>query len=363
MAGFLERALLDLGGDEALQAYRKYGDAGVDFSQIHPTQLRQTVKTLRNMPPPPPPTIYRDNILGGLAEDLDVPQEPMQRWQPAENYSSIVTERIPERMNLMLQDMAAAPPGADRWYDNAALLREFQHHHGDLKGRELFDQHMRLVAGTSSGKPVPQNIVQASDLDDKLQRGLLPHVYSKAESADFLDRNPGYFREGAGSVTQQNDLMLGGLMARDPRYAFERAIQSQSPQKIFSFQSNLTGNLNPATLDRHEAHFLNTPFETGKDGKRKHRQLRTNEYVLAEPYYKGMAEMMSPMVGRRMSPAQVQGLRWTGGGPRTGVKSTEPTFVHEYEEVVKRAADTLGISPQELLAEHIKYRAYLGDKQ
>ena len=357
--GVLERLLSTKYGPEAVDVYQQAMDAGVDISRVTPYTFDKAVAAVQN------PgkgiehtTIFRNNAL----EALDTPQEPLPRYQPLPRHAeNDVTRQFPERMNTIMRDVAkGAEMGAGNWYDNADLLREFQHYHGDEKGALLFDQHMRGIAATSSGKPVPQNIKQASALEERLMAGELPDVRSYGEALEFLQENPGYLPQGAGGVTQNNDIFLYNEMVNRPDYHRVRALEAGSPQKIASFAEGLRGNRRPVTFDRHEARRLNTPMQWVADqGKFQARPLTTNEYIAAEPYYQSLADLLSAASGKRIDPANLQGMRWIGGRKKTGVKSMQDTFMREYEDTIQKAAANQGRTPEEVKKEHILHGLFL----
>jgi len=281
-----------------------------------------------------------------VAPVVGVEQLPIARYQTRRGPSD-VQQGFANRKRTLYKDVERGmQDGAHAWYHNEPVRQQFIYELGEDEGNKAFDFLTAMVAGTSSAAPVKSNLRKASWYRQQALEGLLPDdIDTKAAAKEWLADNPP--PKGYGSVARNNDAMwTSRFLAGDQLW---RAAEPGAAHKILSFRENLRGNLQPWTGDRHEGMRLGVPAAWNSREKTWAKgQLTPNEYVAAEQMMTGMANRAG------LSPAELQSARWMGGAAATGVESTDPTFSHALEAVVREQAARMGETPEWVLRNFIR---------
>jgi len=115
--------------------------------------------------------------------------------------------------------------------------------------------------------------------------------------------------------------------------------------KTSRYQANMIGNHLPVTIDRHMMRTFGLTPENGFDRK----FLKPDEYRLLEYFFAKEAH------ARGMTPAQLQGVIWSGNAAVTGVADARPWMV-VLEDRVRRTALDRKVSDDHIVNEFVKGR-------
>jgi hypothetical protein len=321
------------------------------------------------------------------APGVPVAQTPLERYVPPRGVSARVQDALQNpdvHQGVSDSIQKGIELGADKWYHNDAINRSFVDTLGPDEGPQAFRQYMQAVGATSPRSDVPTNIRNASYYYTVMQNhGVLPEQlpYPYGHVAQNLHRQN---FENIRSGTSAGAAATGGI----------DVLQNPKPP---SFIENLTGNLEPGTIDTHafrnvgmrtqDPRFLATsitdiarpnagpeslqarfgelndkgdkvtyrPQKLFNEGKLTMDELqkmpafwdsqpKANEYAAIENFYRDM--------GRKhgLPTADAQAAAWAGGGDLTGLGTTpDKTFAQMMNERVLYTAKVRGEDPKDTL--------------
>jgi hypothetical protein len=325
-----------------------------------------------------------------LSGDLrsDVPQVAMDRYIPPRGISQRLQDALtnPDVQRGVRESVETGLKfGADKWYHNEPVRREFIKELGEVRGPIEYARFMDMVAATSPRSDVPTNIRNAS------------FYYMMSGKKGLPEELPYPYGHVAQNLHRQNYATVTSPEGWD---IFKNT-------KPASFSVNLQGNLVPGTMDTHafrnigmrtnDPRFLETSvsakYKQGTDptkdtivnkyGERKGdtvvfrpQQLQESgrlkmDDALQIPYFwtakpnaneYGAAEKLYSDVGRdfKLPTADTQGAAWAGGGELTGL-GTVPThtFPQLLNERILYTAKMRGEDPRKTLSNFIRKKAPL----
>ena len=295
-----------------------------------------------------------------LHEVPDVPQTQMPRYEPPRGPSARIQDALARPdVTDAINDIVAkgVAMGGRRWYNTEPLLARMRQLMPDTDAAAQYARLMDLVAATSPGSKVPDNIRTASYYN-----------YLAANGLPIPDKPaPGYGAKTQGSHTQhaRNLDALGGWdIFKNPKPA--------------SFSTNLQGNQQNVTIDTHnfrlpgllarDPRFLETSIkpEKGEGVEMLRPQRWYNEGSLsmddavarpvfwsAQPnaneygYYEKWQQQQAREMG--LTPAQYQGSMWIGGGDDTGLASAPEPFLDTLDSRVRYTGDRLNVDHEKVL--------------
>jgi hypothetical protein len=318
----------------------------------------------------------------------DVPQTPMERYVPKHG----VTDRLADAIaNKKVQQGVRESVetglkfGADKWYHNEPVRREFIKELGEVRGPIEYARFMDMVAATSPRSDVPTNIRNASfyymmsgkkGLPEELPypyghvaQNLHRQNYATVTSPEgwdiFKNTKPASF-----SANLQGNLVPGtmdthafrniGMRTKDPRF-LETSVSAKYKQGTDPAKDTIVNKYGERTGDT----VVFRPQELHEGGKLKMKDAlqipyfwsakpRANEYGAAEKFYSE--------VGRdfKLPTADAQGAAWAGGGQLTGL-GTVPThtFPQLLNERILYTAKMRGEDPSKTLSDFIRKKAPL----
>jgi len=279
-----------------------------------------------------------------LAPVPNVEQVQLQRFESNREPSLLRQQLASHKPQVMSDVDKGLEQGAHQWYWNEPVRQQFIKELGEQEGDMRFNELMKFVAATSSAAPVDNNIRKASYYRSQHLNGKLPYdLEGHPDAVKFQQATPP--PEGYGSIAQANDLHWVLKYLRGQEH--DDLLRSGQAHKIPSFGENLRGNLMPWTGDRHEAYTFGVQPRRSRKGEWEKQPLPPSAYPHAERLSQKWAREYGLM------PAEFQAARWMGGGPRTGVESSDPSFAHTLETVVRKRAKELG------LPEHIVLRNFI----
>lgn len=322
----------------------------------------------------------------------NIPQEAIERWQPARGISPRVQDALnnPDVVNGVRDSInQGIGMGAHLWYHTEPIRAAFEKEFGE-NWQQPFKLFMDTQAAASPRSDVPTQIRNGSWMYAHAMNGMpLP------------DKGPEIYPYGhlAGNLHRQNfDTIMGGGWD---------VIKNPKPP---SFSANLQGNLEPGTIDTHafrnigmrsgDPRFLATqiqeiipagrevgpnsaaakygeisePDEDGvrvaryrpqqlvKSGKLSMEDAKTipafwaaqpnaNEYAAIEQLYKRLGSE------RGLPTADAQAAAWAGGGKLTGLGTTpDRTFPELMNERIMYTSHLRGEAPEKVLSDMIRAR-------
>lgn len=307
--------------------------------------------------------LWSRDQLKRLPEQPDVPQTDLPRYEPPRGASQRAQDLANDSRVWRQYDRLVdrgLQQGAGAWYNTEPLRRDFLDMHGP-EGQRLYEQYMRMVAGSSTGSAVPANARNASYyfVQSGRPEGLpaatpLPQPY--------------------GHKMQQSHLRQAQAAERgEPWDVFKNP-------KPASFQQNLQGNWQPVTVDKHStrgpAMLSRDPrwllTQNTEDAARRPQDMvnsgtnirfmgptdwadtpNANEYGILEQVFQDRARRMG------VSPAQYQAGGWIGGGELTGLGSPPQPFLQVLEDRVLKTATARGETPRKVYTDFLLRRAPL----
>lgn len=328
----------------------------------------------------------------------DVPQTPIDRWEPPRGISprmqdamsnSAVSRGIADSMRKGVE------LGADKWYHTEPIRRAFVAELGEQAGQKAFSDYMDLVAATSPRSDVPTNVRNASF-----------YYWLKQNNMPMPDKNPYPYGHVAQNLHKQNVANLsrpGDLSAAVPdQVGPSTAWDIYKNPKPASFSHNLQGNLEPVTVDTHafrnigmrtkDPRFLATSisqkYKQGADPAADTLAARYGEISgdkvtyrpqklyeegrltmkdaletpgfwesMPNPNEYGAAEALYTKIGKRLglAPADAQAAAWSGGGELTGLGSSpRHTFPEILNERILYTARMRGEKPSDTIKAFIR---------
>jgi hypothetical protein len=342
---------------------------------VHPADLRglpdltpnPTVAQLGGAPPAQSSGLFD---LSRLSEAPNVPQFPLQRYDPPRGVSPRVADLVTNQnvRDQMLNVLSQGEQlGGRAWYNTMPFLHEYQSELGNDLGEQGWRRLMDFVAGSSPRSRVADNVRNATYYAMLDRQGLpLPAI------------NPEPYGHLAQKLHRQNFATIQGGgwdLLKNP--------------KPPSFSQNLQGNYLPGTIDAHalklpamlsqDPRFLETAFRANEDVPPINvRQMvetgqmpmsealqrpaywsampKANEYAALENYYRGLGqEMNTPM-----ATAQAQASGWLGGGDITGLGSDpNKPFMSFLEDRINKTAQKLNMDPRDVLRSVIRGKGSL----
>lgn len=315
---------------------------------------------------PRPADIVGDRSLfdySRLNEIPPVPQVALPRYEPPRGVSERLLEatnnpKVTAGINKGLDQ--GIKEGGHFWY-NTEPLREAYNGLLGSGGDEAYKQFMNYTAATSPSSRVPINIRIASYYDNLARAG-----------RDLSKEGVPVKGSGYGSKAQNLHLQN----AQNYQSGNWEVLQNPKP---LSFVENLSGNFAPVTVDTHafrpfgmlsqDPRFIatssrqNVPgggykdlypkkdFEAGKFTMAEALERpaiwdsvpRPNEYAAVE---NTIAQLSS---AKGLAPAQGQAASWVGLRGLTGMDSPPLPFLAIYEDVIKKSAEKMGVTPTQML--------------
>jgi hypothetical protein len=181
--------------------------------------------------------------LASQAQIPNIAQTGLERYAPPRGVSkrledALVDPRVIAGVKDSIEQGKAM--GADKWYHTEplrqAFAKEFAGSNSDPGGARAFQQFMDKVAATSPRSDVPTNIRNASYYYGLARRG-----------EDLPETLPYPYGHVAQNLHRQNFANLSAAAAERPGSGWN-VLQNPKPA---SFAQNLTGNLEPVTVDTH----------------------------------------------------------------------------------------------------------------
>lgn len=266
-----------------------------------------------------------DPIGGGTTGFADVAQGPigLPEAEKLGNYKHLrnvgLTGRANrERMLGVIDD--GMLEGGHLWYDTDPIRQLYRSELGDELGDAEFFSLMQRMGPTSAMSPVPINI----------RRGTMMGLFDG-------DVPPGELFEGTGfghpshnssQMPALLDLMETGSI-RNPLKEFDRL-------KIRSYVNNLSGNADPATIDRHALAIA------------RNERAAKLKYIPSGGAYTHLDQLFRELgqeVG--LTPSATQAAAWVGGSDLTGVRDAR-LFSGIFDQMMRNTGDKLGLSPAQV---------------
>jgi hypothetical protein len=330
------------------------------------------------------------------------PQRPLQRIDVPPSGTSPRMQQMLEDPNVKASIRSAAEQGKDvqSWYDTTPLQQLFVKEFGQEEGMKRFEDYIGMVAGTSTGSKIGQNIKVASNYYAQkygggrdaaelpyarameIQSSLIKEFGNKEGNRRFkqfmtrVEKNkpkpddPSFEvpPKGYGAHMQQTHMHNVNNLAR------EGELSSMDNPKIAAFYENLLGNWMPTTVDKHAVRLaamatkdprwlteqgtksFNEMSGAGLDQTAMMNKLletptnwldvpgRTgSEYAAMEKMWNEVAQEMG------VSPAELQAMAWVGGGRQTGLGSAPVTFMDAFQDRIRRTSIRDNIPPDQVL--------------
>jgi hypothetical protein len=314
-----------------------------------------------------------------------VPQYDIKRYEPPRGVPERVTAATsnPDVRTGMLKAIERGKSmGAQDWYNMEPLRLKFAEQYGPEEGTQRFNRYLDYVAGSSPRSSVPENLRNASyyySLDvndlpleeprvipgagrggaDKKVKNPEPygHIaqdlhrmnFEKIRSGQGLDfkanPKPLGFAEGLKGnmrpvAVDTHAFRLPSILSEDPRF-LERRYQSVPGAPIRNIQDEVaSGQTSMQTALGEPAFWSSKPEE--------------NEYLAMERFYQSLADEVG------MAPGETQAAAWVGGGPMTGLRSSDTKSAMDlFKDVVTRTAVKKGMDPRDVLAQFMSGRGPL----
>jgi hypothetical protein len=336
--------------------------------------------------------------LSSAAMIPDVPQAPIERWEPPRGISPRMQDAMsnPAVSRGITESMKKGIElGADKWYHTEPIRRSFVAELGETAGQKAFSDYMDLVAATSPRSDVPTNVRNASF-----------YYWLRQNGFPVPDKNPYPYGHVAQNLHKQNVANLS--RPSDLGAAVPDQVGPSTAWDIFknpkpaSFSHNLQGNLTPVTVDTHafknigmrtkDPRFLATSisqkykagddpgadtmaarfgeingdkvtfrpqklFESGKLSMKEALDMPVFWEAMPNANEYGAAEALYSKLGKRLglAPADGQAAAWSGGGELTGLGSSpRHTFPELMNERILYTARMRGEAPEETLRMFIR---------
>jgi len=216
--------------------------------------------------------------------------------------------------------------GGFEWYDMEPLRYRFLDELGPEVGNQRFLEFVQLIGATSPGSIVPLNVKRASYFYHLLYN---PRSKGPQDALRKWAQNqpPGY---GHRYDRRTHQPLLKGIFGQPDNLGLLSAEAGMGQPKVSSFSHNIAGNLMPGTVDLHINRMLTGGIKQGSPEKL--------VYAHPEKVIKDIAEK------KGLTTAQTQAAGWVdfmGGESR-------PLLIL-FEEAIKKTADKLGKTPDQVL--------------
>lgn len=263
-----------------------------------------------------------------LSQVPDVPQVPLERYEPARGMPANLNEILTPENAKRLEETAkrGMDQGGMEWYNLEPLRYAFVEQLGEKQGNEAFGRYIDYTAATSPRSTVASNIRRGS------------HFYN-------LDRNG----QQVGGLAN-SDMPKGyGHIAHTTHDHKLREIEENGGllpikgPKVSSFAENLKGNQTPMTIDTHN-------FSAVRNDPKNKVSPTNTQYKYLEEFESEIADKMG------ITPAQMQASVWIAGD--TGVADARP-FMAVFDDVVTNTAERNGVSKSQALRDFIGGKAPL----
>jgi hypothetical protein len=293
-------------------------------------------------------------------------QKPLERVETPEGGTS-------ERMQSMLQNPAVRARikeaaeegrGVQSWYDTTPLQKAFTDEFGEEEGMKRFSDFIGMVASTSTGQKIGQNIKIGSNYYSQKYGGgrrAAEEPYIRKQDIEMYGA-PSYEvpPEGYGADKQQTH------MFNVNQFETQGGLSSLDNPKIAAFYENLMGNWEPTTVDKHAVRLgamaTRDPRWLTEQGQANLKAGMSMDDLLKQPTNwtdipgktgaeYGQMEQMWNSIAKEMgiSPAELQAMAWVGGGKQTGLGSPGITFMDAFKDRIRRTAIRDNIPPAQVL--------------
>lgn len=275
--------------------------------------------------------LRKDSVLDRRLIDDAMEGHPGVAQVPAERPAAMrekTREEIDQRTREIFDDPVNRPLivqqarnglrfGGDTYYASSYPLRDA------LGDPEAFRKDIAAHAGTSAQNPLPNNFASQSIVLAALRDGVDMNDFAAVKAyADRVAAERGHHKYFISPRHVENVMRL--IRGED------------TGLKIDSYNANLLGNFERATLDTHEAkgstigsrHYPH--YERAKG-------FEDTEYGGFETGYRELGNL----IGRK--PAVFQAGRWYGGGKLTGLKSGTGDWLSTREHMIQYSAEKLGL--------------------
>jgi hypothetical protein len=267
----------------------------------------------------------------------NVPQYDLPRVAPTKNLSSQIQSAAAPTTLARIHSLANAGEQAGaRALVNMEPLREaFITELGNRKGQADFERYMKLSAGATNAAEMPHSLrIGSYYYKNAAQDEPLP-TFVKVGSSWRLENPPpypyGHMAQAQHARNASQVVQTGNL---DPL---------QNP-KTASFAENLTGNLQPVTIDRH---VVRTFGLTDRVGRQMDVPPRTAYGFLEDVLQKEALK-------RNTTPAQLGQSLFLAGGAQTGRRTPPDPTLRLFEDRLATTAQTYGLSKEEVLRRFIR---------
>ncbi len=196
-----------------------------------------------------------------------------------------------------------------------ALRQKFIEEYGRNLGPDMFGRLTHFMAVSSPAVPNAQQIRNGSNFFMLERQGRLGHG-KEFDPRGEMRPEPYY--------TQWNQRVPNALIRHADEYG---ELDPVKHAKTSRYYANMIGNHLPVTIDRHMMRTFGLTPENGFDRK----FLKPDEYRLLEYFFAREAH------ARGMTPAQLQGVVWSGNAAVTGVADARPWLV-VFEDRIGRTA-------------------------
>jgi hypothetical protein len=295
-----------------------------------------------------------------LHEVPDVPQTQMPRYEPPRGPSARIQDALAQpEVAGAINDIVAkgVAMGGPRWYNTEPLLARMRTLMPDTDAAAQYARLMDLVAATSPGAKVQDNIRTASYYNYLAANGLpIPDKPAKGYGAKtqglhtqnvrnlqdlggwdiFRNPKPASFstnlQGNQRNVTiDTHNFRLPGILARDPRF-LETSIKPEKGEAVEMLRPQRWYNEGSLSMDDAVARPV---FWTAKPNN--------NEYAFYEAWQQQQARELG------LTPAQYQASMWIGGGDDTGLGSAPEAFLDTLDSRVRYTGDRLNVDHEKVL--------------
>jgi len=270
----------------------------------------------------------------------------------------------PEVYDKFMQGMERGLPVKD-WYETGPLEKSFTEEFGADTGRDRFNQFIDAVAATSPRSDVGTNVRNASYYYGKAQP--FPGRNSVPSISDLPPKNPkpyGHLAQNLHRMNAEKMVFPGGA-----------GLDFKANAKPISFAANLKGDPNPVTVDTHafrapnilsgDPRFLERSFmnEKGATPRNIQDELAMGELTMEDAQKRGALWASKPLpteyaayedLYRRgandlgITPREAQAASWVGHGPMTGLESAPKSFMDFMEERILKTARERNMDPKDV---------------
>ena len=254
------------------------------------------------------------------------PQFPISRieltdYQQAKWDKLITPDNLKQTIKHVDEGLAH---GGFEWYDLEPLRYRFLEELGPKIGNQQFTEFVQMVGATSPGSRVPINIRRAAYFYHLLQNSKNPAA-AIAKWKQGVPAGLGHQRHWKLHTPE-----LEQIYAHPFNYGLLTTKAGEMQPKTSGFSHNLMGNWQPTAMDLHMMRLLTGGKVKGSAPK------------AAYAHPEGHVVDIAKQVG--VTPAQTQAAAWTGF---TGYK--DKPFLILFEEIIKKTADKLGKTPDQVL--------------